>query len=419
MKKKLIGIFICMLLIFTVLPVSANILVDKINNSTMIGNTLYVGGSGPNNYTKIQDAIDNASDGDTVFVYNGTYHLNYTITIIIINISIRLIGENKFNTILYGGSIEINASKVEIRDFTFQNSIAIMTMPFFEEVTISNNIFKIEEFTSGVGGIGIFSNYSNISDNSFFNCSPWITSSNHNSVYNNTVNGKPLVYFGGASDKVIDYAGQVILIDCNDITIKNLELSNTFSGIELFDTVNCLISNNKLSNNAIAGLFFNSSNNIISGNIFSNNVLGLVFGECEGNNISKNSFENNGFSLFFMISSSNLISYNNFKYDYKSHNRNILSTKSHNTWMGNFWNRFRLLPVLIWNFKTTQFRFLPFLPTSPDVDWSPAKEPNDINGVKSHLSILERTIPSNRRISNYLTTRFIEQFPLLKRLLNL
>jgi len=35
------------------------------------GNTLYVGGSGPNNYTKIQDAIDNASNGDTVFVYSG------------------------------------------------------------------------------------------------------------------------------------------------------------------------------------------------------------------------------------------------------------------------------------------------------------------------------------------------------------
>ena len=36
-------------------------------------NTLYVGGSGEGNYTKIQDAIDDASDGDIVFVYNGTY----------------------------------------------------------------------------------------------------------------------------------------------------------------------------------------------------------------------------------------------------------------------------------------------------------------------------------------------------------
>jgi len=37
------------------------------------GNTLYVGGSGPGNYTRIQDAINDANPRDTVFVYNGTY----------------------------------------------------------------------------------------------------------------------------------------------------------------------------------------------------------------------------------------------------------------------------------------------------------------------------------------------------------
>ena len=39
---------------------------------TFNGKTLYVGGSGEGNYTKIQDAINDSSDGDTVFVYNGT-----------------------------------------------------------------------------------------------------------------------------------------------------------------------------------------------------------------------------------------------------------------------------------------------------------------------------------------------------------
>jgi len=42
---------------------------EKINE-----NTLYVGGIGNGNYSKIQDAIDNASVGDTVFVFNGTYN---------------------------------------------------------------------------------------------------------------------------------------------------------------------------------------------------------------------------------------------------------------------------------------------------------------------------------------------------------
>ena len=44
-----------------------------------VRNILYVGGIEPNNYTKIQDAIDDATDGDTVFVYNGTYAENINI----------------------------------------------------------------------------------------------------------------------------------------------------------------------------------------------------------------------------------------------------------------------------------------------------------------------------------------------------
>ncbi len=51
------------------------------------GNTLYVGGSGPSNYTKIQDAIDNSSDDDTVFVYHGVYLENLLIVTSSLSIS--------------------------------------------------------------------------------------------------------------------------------------------------------------------------------------------------------------------------------------------------------------------------------------------------------------------------------------------
>jgi hypothetical protein len=33
---------------------------------------LYVGGTGEGNYSRIQDAIDDAVDGDTVFVYDDS-----------------------------------------------------------------------------------------------------------------------------------------------------------------------------------------------------------------------------------------------------------------------------------------------------------------------------------------------------------
>ena len=79
---------ICIFLILTVLPTSANIYHNSSLNSFKLGKTLYVGGNGLNNYSKIQDAIDNASDGDTVFVYSGIYY-----ELIDINKSIYLIGE--------------------------------------------------------------------------------------------------------------------------------------------------------------------------------------------------------------------------------------------------------------------------------------------------------------------------------------
>lgn len=82
---------------------------------------LYVGGSGPGNYSSIQDAIDNASDGDMVFVYNGTYYEH-----IILNKMINLTGEDRNTTIIDGSengdTVRIIANKVTISEFTIQNS---------------------------------------------------------------------------------------------------------------------------------------------------------------------------------------------------------------------------------------------------------------------------------------------------------
>ena len=55
---------------------------NKIN-----GKTLYVGGNGHNNYTKIQDAINDAMPGDTIIVYPCIYEEN-----IIVNKSLKIIG---------------------------------------------------------------------------------------------------------------------------------------------------------------------------------------------------------------------------------------------------------------------------------------------------------------------------------------
>jgi len=84
------------------------------------GNWLYVGGDKPGNYTRIQDAIDNASDGDTVFVYNGTYFENINITK-----PLTLIGEQQHTTIIDGcqqdNVITVESNNVSVCGFTLKN----------------------------------------------------------------------------------------------------------------------------------------------------------------------------------------------------------------------------------------------------------------------------------------------------------
>jgi parallel beta-helix repeat protein len=122
MKKKIIGIFVCMLLIGTVvLPASGNVLFEKVSNPVSVGDTLYVGGSGPGNYSTIQKAIDNATYLDTIFVYSGTYYEHVKIYT-----TVFLKGEDKESTIIDAGGrgdvIFVSADNVEISGFSIINS---------------------------------------------------------------------------------------------------------------------------------------------------------------------------------------------------------------------------------------------------------------------------------------------------------
>ena len=97
----------------------------RANSQLIGGNILYVGGSGPGNYSSIQDAIEDANDGDTILVYSGVYKENIEISYMR---DLTIIGENMENTIIDGNFNKDNvvtlyhSDYIKLANFTIRNS---------------------------------------------------------------------------------------------------------------------------------------------------------------------------------------------------------------------------------------------------------------------------------------------------------
>jgi parallel beta-helix repeat protein len=306
------------------------------------GTTWYVGGDGPGNFTRIFDAIDAASEGDTIFVFSGSYIGGFTILK-----SVILMGEDKETTEIIGGwglTVRVNADNVIIHGFTIDSDLDSSharqhgIQSWCDNTTAYDNIFK-----SNTTGILLgYSNYNSVFNNTFYGSGITLHSSYDNNIHDNIVNGKKLEYLEDESDKIIDPdTGQVILVNCTNITVRDLDLSRANAGVQLLNTNNCHISGNiisegvsgiSLSNssgNTISGnnisycqyddgikIDSSSSNNLINGNILMNNSLyGVGILDSCNNTVSDNLVKNNyiGISCRYRYASDNVISNNIIK----------------------------------------------------------------------------------------------------------
>lgn len=381
MKKWIFCVLICMLMMVTsIVPISATSL-KKTSQSLNMGNILYVGGSGPGNYTKIQDAINNANQGDTVFVYDDSspYYEN-----IVIEKSISIIGEMASTTQILGDEsldgviVNISADDVYISGFTIQpyngTPAGIIVCkkyvnpdywntPIIQNINIFNNIIKN---TSWAGIFGIRLNNANISGNDINHCSCGIQFfiSSNNTITNN---------------RIADCTGSGINIDGawspyrlrnflnplseNNLISRNIVLSNRW-GIQLNGgVVNTIITQNNISANH--GMFPGHDG------------IGIDIYQASKTQITNNNIIDNSQNACFTTI---LI----FRYP-----QFVL-----NTWDGNYWGESSNTPLRI----TGTFWFMPFprLPvdicfpnfslTQWEVPWMafdkhPAKEPYDIPGT--------------------------------------
>jgi len=363
------------------------------------GNILYVGGSGPGNYSEIQDAIDDASDGDTVFVFHGTYKEK-----LLVSKSINLIGENKETTKIIGiissAIIEICDNNVLVEGFTFTSNYGSgILVQEYENIRINDNIFinlpgkgiwldsvrnciitnNIISYIEGEG-VHIYHGFNiTINGNLFSNTSYGIHSYRYskcnisNNLFVNNTNGIRAEYSHITTEihnnSFLNNGCGIVLIDCYCKIYYNNISNNDFCGIIIENCIYNEIFNNLIFGNEFGIKIDNSEYIIVTYNTIMDNEgrkdLGLIFDgivlnwNCYHNEITFNNFidDDIGFEVFFPRT-------NKIRHNY------------YTKWSNKF-------PKPIIGFKLLEFRKISFLIYSIPIpwlifDWFPASEPYDI-----------------------------------------
>ena len=266
MKKKCLAVGIILLFTATcIIPAIAQDAEKPL--PTPRGNWLYVGGSGPGNYTRIQDAIDNASDGDTVFVFNGTYFESLNVWN-----GILLCGQDRDSTIIDGSHstenvITITSPNVCIKGFTIRNSLDYSWGIFSNSDNVSIMINNIEH-NSGAIYIQDCQNatikWNDITENhrqaiDLYNVS-------NSTISWNFIYGHYTQYLGAG----------VHLFRSKNITINDNTIHHNYFGVDCLDSPYTTIYANEIKSCEDIAIFFsNTSWCNISSNILSSYIDGI------------------------------------------------------------------------------------------------------------------------------------------------
>ena len=330
-------------LTFTIAAMLIGICIIPISNATILsknvgilgtasGNILYVGGSGGGNYSTIQEAIDDAASGDTIFVFDNSSPYQENIRI---NKQISVTGENRDTTIINGVSgqdhaVRISSKNVELNGFTIIGATGdqdgITVYPLMEEITISNNIVKDSSYGIFLQATStrVTINGNIISNNEFEGII--LQESDRNIISGNSVTGNG--DFGIALEAISKQ---------NEILDNTIE--NNFAGLQIAGgSSQNTISGNQVLNNEREGIkvdgVITTTNEFFENNITGNNAGMKISGG--KNNIRSNNFkENNLEGLYLTGSNENIIEMNNF-IDNRINARFMFSFR--NSWDSNYWD---------------------------------------------------------------------------------
>jgi len=314
------------LLLISMLTLTFNIQPIRAEPKTWI-----VDDDGPADFHTIQEAVDAASDGDTILVRSGTY-TGY----IVVDVIVSLIGESMNNTFVSGfywyehSVISVVADYVWISGFTIQN---------------------------GWCGIGVYSTVGcTIAENRIIN--------------NNYRGGGPDIYKAGRgiwlreagnvtiTENVVDHNDRNISLERaeNNTIEDNIILNSVISwGIILESSSNNTIRNNVVKYSVYDGIYLvgSSSNKIIENSVMSNGDEGIYLGSSNDNSLFGNSVLcNPGEGIWFDWSNGNTVVGNNVMNNGK---RGIFvwhsgdSTIYHNNFVNNTWGNAYSNLINVWD----------------------------------------------------------------------
>ena len=301
-RKAFSGIMLALLLT-SVLTLAFNIQQAKATGTIIV----------PDEYPTIQEAINNANEGDTVFVRTGTYYEN-----VVVNKTVFLIGENKEKTIIDGNNtyweiIKITANNTIVSGFTVKNGsgFGIQIRRSFGNTiennkvidtlygirldqSVSNSIIGNTAKSNRFMGILLGTSSNNILRNNEMVSNPenfgvWgisISDFINDVDTSNTVNGKPVYYWINQHDRQVPAdAGFVAVVNSSNIVVRNLMLTNNDHGIYFAYTHNSYIESNTITNNTAGIDLFQSFDNAVSCNVVLQNTLGIEMRFNSSNNI--------------------------------------------------------------------------------------------------------------------------------------
>ena len=282
-----------------VFPVFASFLILTAFTCVSSARTIYV----PDDYEKIQWAVDNASAGDTIIVRDGTYvenvNVNKRLTIMLENGSDKTIvqAKNPDDHVL-----EVTADYANISGFTVKGAVGSWKGGIYLENVEHCNIIN-NNASNNYHGIYLRYSFNNILTNNT------AISNNNSGIYllhssNNTI----------SNNNIVNNTNAVALSNSNynAVTNNNCSYNRGDSIVTYSPSHNNLIVSN-IANSNFIGICIGSKDNVVSNNVAINNTYGIYNVYANNTEITNNICSRNKWGIDLWSSNYVLIANNTVK----------------------------------------------------------------------------------------------------------